>query len=683
MKRGSFRILFFVAAIVLIFWSLHDSRFYDSEGALTGRFCLPLSTAIALLALALNFSRVGFWLSLGLAGQAALLQTIDAGKSLHYQHYRFFNSPPTFLLLVQTVCVAVGLWKRRTSWHNWVRKHGTILSAAVLLLAAISAAASENIAFYFLETVFVTFMTIVQIGNLYLLLREIRPGFFLTRLRHFFETSGSLPVILAFFVTLVGIFLNLFVYQRHPHVNDEVAYLFQARMFANGHLTIPSPPVPEAFDVYLFDFSRGRMFVVPPPGWPAILALGVLIHAPWLINPVLAGFNILLAHFVLKWLYNIRIANISVLLLALSPWNIFMSMNFMTHQWSATCALLTAVGLIQTIKRGQIWWSLFAGFFIGIQSLIRPLDGLIIAILSGCWVLASKMVNKMKFVSLIALAIGTLFTGGLIFPYNKFFTGDFFTYPINAYNELRFGKNANAYGFGKDYGMRWPLDPFPGHGPLDGAVNAQLNSSQVNAELFGWPIGSLSFFLLFLLARRFSRSDYLLLSVLITIFTAYYFYYFSGGPDFGARYWFLMIVPLVALSSRGLDWVQNRIDPAGSQMFNLVIVLVFFAVINYLPWRALDKYYHYLRMRPDICHILPNNRDSKDLVLVQGERFPNFASSMACNPLDLSEGTPIFAWDRNPIIRNELLKYYSDRTIWTVQGPSLTGNGYKVVARSK
>ena len=50
-------------------------------------------------------------------------------------------------------------------------------------------------------------------------------------------------------------------------------------------------------------------------------------------------------------------------------------------------------------------------------------------------------------------------------------------------------------------------------------------------------------------AGPFSRSDWLMLTVIATVVVAHFFYYFSGGPDFGARYWFLIVVPLVVLAA--------------------------------------------------------------------------------------------------------------------------------------
>jgi hypothetical protein len=67
-------------------------------------------------------------------------------------------------------------------------------------------------------------------------------------------------------------------------------------------------------------------------------------------------------------------------------------------------------------------------------------------------------------------------------------------------------------------------------------------------------------------------------------------------------------------------------------------------------------------------------------VLVRGESFPDYSSAAIYNPIDLHAAGPVFAWDRNPQVRAELLGLYPDRPVWIVEGPSLTGAGFRVAA---
>ena len=131
----------------------------------------------------------------------------------------------------------------------------------------------------------------------------------------------------------------------------------------------------------------GSGYALTPPGWPAMLAVGMRLGAPWLVNPILGGVNVLLAYLLIWGLYNRHTARLAVLLLAVSPWFVFMAMNFMTHTFSLTCALASVV-LVQHARRtGAMIWAALAGVALGVGSIIRPLDGLIMALLvgSGHW----------------------------------------------------------------------------------------------------------------------------------------------------------------------------------------------------------------------------------------------------------------------------------------------------------
>ena len=48
-------------------------------------------------------------------------------------------------------------------------------------------------------------------------------------------------LIVSIWVTLLAAFLSFFIYECHPHVPDEVIYLYHARCLAAGTLTVPAP----------------------------------------------------------------------------------------------------------------------------------------------------------------------------------------------------------------------------------------------------------------------------------------------------------------------------------------------------------------------------------------------------------------------------------------------------------
>ena len=114
-------------------------------------------------------------------------------------------------------------------------------------------------------------------------------------------------------------------------------------------------------------------------------------------------------------------------------------------------------------------------------------------------------------------------------------------------------------------------------------------------------------------------------------------------------------------------------------MIVAVLSLCMLTLVNYFPWRAIDKYHHYLRMRPDIRYLAKEYGFGRSLVLIRGNSHPDYASAWIYNPLDLHADAPVYAWDRNPEVRAQVLKAYPDRPVWLVNGPSITHRGFKVV----
>ena len=67
------------------------------------------------------------------------------------------------------------------------------------------------------------------------------------------------------------------------------------------------------------------------------------------------------------------------------------------------------------------------------------------------------------------------------------------------------------------------------------------------------------------------------------------------------------------------------------------------------------------------------------MVLIRGESHPDYASAAIYNPLNLNADAPVYAWDRNPEVRAQVVKAYADRPVWVVNGPSISHEGFMVV----
>lgn len=696
-----------VAAGVGLAWTLH--AFGLDSAATAGRGVLALDIAVAvavLLVTALErtrFATAGRWSALFLLGQASVLQLINAGTRLHYQHLlapvaAWQRSPVALgIVALQVVAIAAAL---RTRWRDGrtVRRFPVSwwkLGLLALLAAAVSAAPSAEPRAFALELASASVLQFVAVVNLLLAVRALPAGD-LTRWHERLERrlaadAGPIwrdRVVLgaAAFVMVTSAMLCLTVYQRHPHVQDEVKYLLQARYFAHGMLAMPVPPVPEAFRLYLFDVGRHGWYSVVPPGWSLFLALPTLVDAAWLLNPVLAAVNTVLAAVFVARLYDRRLARVVAVLLSLSPWNVFLAMSFMSHTVTLTLALVAALGVMRARETGAARWTWMSGIAIGLIAVVRQLDGMVLALLLGLWAIGIGGV-RLRLRGVFALVVGTALTAALILPYNRYFTGHPLTFPIMEYHNRLFGHNSNAYGFGPDRGMGWPLDPYPGHSPRDAVINTSLNSATMNVELSGWAFGALIPLLYLIVTWRTSRSDRLMLAVIVGIAAAYFPNYFSGGPDFGARYWYLALLPGLVLVARGVDAlgrdlavVESHPGAGPGRASAALVLLTAGAAFLFMPWRAADKYYHYLDARPDLGRMAAHGDFGDGLVLVRGVEHPDYTSAAMFNPIDLRAEQPIFAHAVDSAEVADVVRAYPDRSVWIVDGPSRTGAGYRVVA---
>ena len=347
------QIIFLSLGAISFAWAFLDQRFRDTEGFLNGGFCLPISIGISLImygcAMSGRLKRAAFWFALAIVGQAVSLQLIDAGPFVRYQHYKHFHSLLTetsqillIFLVLQTILVVMGFWSVWSNVSAWITsnfKKWQILGIGLIFILFSATVSREKVA-YFAELPFAAFMQTINLGTIILMMWHFPDGTLvslrckLDELLMRSENEGDsfcidrFAILAAVWVVLLTVVLSIFSYERHPHIADEVGYLLHAKYFAKGMLTMPAPPVLDAFNIDLMQYEADKWYSPVQPGWPLVLSLGVFIGAPWIINPILAGLNVLLAYVIVRRLYDTYIARITITLLCVSPWYIFMSMNF-------------------------------------------------------------------------------------------------------------------------------------------------------------------------------------------------------------------------------------------------------------------------------------------------------------------------------------------------------------------
>ncbi len=654
------------------------------------------------------------WTALACAGQACMLQLLDVGTRVRPQvFYGWSDLLPSwravFLLTLaaQGLVVTWGAWRHLRPGMAALRR--AIPLRALLALLAVMVFASATIAPEVAQT-FVNGgfakrlvmhaskialgMTMLLVGLVNLVLAAATlPTKVLEQLKRRWQERSTtrLPWVAALWVVVVASLLSLAVLERMPHVPDEATYLFHAKYLAAGKLYLPMPADEKALFIDFTIADGAKWYSAVALGWPLVLAIGVWLGVPWLVSPLLGGATILLAHVLLRRLYDRELADATALLLAASPWLLYMSASMLTHGLTLVLALLGLIGVERARENGSVAGGALAGLSFGGLLHTRPLEAVIVAGVAGLWWLAGGW-KKLRVGALAASLVIGAGMSALLLAYNKMLTGSGTRIPLNLWTDLTYYPGSNRLGFGKDVGnFGWTgIDALPGHGPIDVVMNSNHNLYMLNFEMFGWACGSLLFVLLLALLRRW-RKDALLWGLVAGTWAGLSLYWFSGGPDFGARYWCQMFVPLVALTVLGVREYaaalgENSSQPGaatGQRVWAFVLLASVIGTINLLPWRGLDKYHDYRGVRSDVRALLRENDFGKSLVLVRGKQWPDYAAATPFNPatFDRDYPGPIFASDANPGSTQRIKEYFSDRPVWVLEGPSVTQDGYKIVER--
>ena len=241
------------------------------------------------------------------------------------------------------------------------------------------------------------------------------------------------PLVPATVTLIVSLALGYYAFERMPHVEDEVAYVFQAETFAGGALTAPAPPeaAQAGLDYPFFEVKDGRWYAATAPGWPAMLALGVAAGVPWLVNPLLAAMSVLLGHAIAARLAGRDQADLVAMMMGASPWLLAMAASLMPHTLTLVLMLFAwwTVLRAQDGARNRMRRLVLAGLALGWIFATQPFDGLVIGGLTGVWVLLGRNGSVWR---AAAYLMGCVASGGLSLIYYARITGNALIQPLTG-----------------------------------------------------------------------------------------------------------------------------------------------------------------------------------------------------------------------------------------------------------
>lgn len=382
-----------------------------------------------------------------------------------------------------------------------------------------------------------------------------------------------------------------------PHVQDEINYVWQGRVFERLSLMAPLPPVEEVFS-YGFQLRHAEgVFAIFPPGWPWVLAIAGWLKLSTLAPMLLGGIGIGLMFMFARQVLEVTAAEpaetglslserraipwVTVVLAVLSPAYEVMAGTFMAHTLCLVLSLTFWISIHKVLSGGSAKAALLAGLSCGWLLATRPLDAVAAGALVLLWLLVRVVKRHVAWMRVPQLgAVAAVFLGALLLN-NLWTTGSSLTFPQNKFfqtppdglkrhlfelrkqnspkaEEFRFSATCNAPGLGADVGCSKTYGSF-GHTPEKALNNAWYNLASFDRNLLG---GAGAFVLvlpgIWILRRRWR---WILPPMLL--FPLLYGLYWFHGIAYGARFLHPM-VPLALLCVaatlvRVSAWASSRV----------------------------------------------------------------------------------------------------------------------------
>lgn len=384
--------------------------------------------------------------------------------------------------------------------------------------------------------------------------------------------------LLAALVFLTTNLISLYIFNRTPHIHDEAAYDFQAKIFLKGRLYVPSPCAKEIFD-FPHVVNNGRWYSQYPPGFPGLLSIGLIFKAPWIINTIFAALTIILIFFLGIELFDEKVALLVSLFASLSYWFLILSSTMLSHTTHLFFCTLFLLFYIRFIKHPCLTNSLIAGFGFLMAFLIRPYESVLFAVPPAIYLLFLMFKEPKKYLkTALPMALLAALSLTTLLAYNYGTTGD----PLKMGYIERYGPE-HGIGFGKTGYTGIP------HTFFRGADLTAKHFYQLHLHLFGWPISSLLGLLLYLFFfvknykdRKTKDLELLLLFIILsTVFGL--FIYWGLFPILGARMYYQLFSILVVLTAAGIiEFIRTshlsrvlRLNHRSIQIALLVIFTVY------------------------------------------------------------------------------------------------------------
>jgi 4-amino-4-deoxy-L-arabinose transferase-like glycosyltransferase len=453
------------------------------------------------------------------------------------------------------------------------------------------------------------------------------------------------------------------VYGAMPHIEDEQANVFQARVFASGNLAVRASLVQSnSFYIPFILNQNGWLFGKYPPGYSLLLTPAAWIDQWWLINALAAVVIVLGVYLLGRDLFDANTGLLAAALGLLAPMFILLSGALVSH--FVTMALLTifAWGFVRARRSDRvhpIGFAALAGIMIGLAFITRPWTAFAIGLpfaLQALIDLARRWRSVWHAYAIMLIAFGAM---AIILPmYNAALTGSPFT------NTYALWWSMDRIGFGSGIGVA------PGgHDLYTGIMNFRLDFPEFGRMLSGWPdvVGvSLVWLPLIagLLLPPMTKRDWALMLPPIMLVGAHFLYWARGSSFYGPRYYAEAMPFLWLVIARGLIKICAIQNPWPRRVVYVALpLLVAWNIVYVVEPRFIAGFAQYRSARRAVNTIAQANLHHA-LIFVRAQQWQEYARLGWLNAPNLPDGDLIFAYDFGPLGNARLIAAYPDRSVY-------------------
>jgi hypothetical protein len=487
----------------------------------------------------------------------------------------------------------------------------------------------------------------------------------------------SISLIAALVVLAAGAYVSVELFDKAPHVLDAVSYYFQGRTFASGSLAAPAPAVPDAFPTPFTVVHDGKWFSQYPPGTALLLAVGFVLHVPWLIEPMLAAATVALFYGLGRRQYGRKTAVLGTALLASSPFLYLQAGAFLSHVPALFAGTVALYAATRYLENGDGRWAVLSSCAIGFTLLTREITALLYGL--PLFVLLSHRVlaqgRRRPLVHLAASGACFFIFAASYALYDRRLTGSLLVSPRHLFNPN------DEFGFGNGIGF------YGKHTFAAGLVNTDELLTALTIFSFGWPFyAALAPATLPFLLRRTRRWDFFHGALLASFIVAYVFYFYHGIA-LGPRYYLEALPSLALLTARGfavlsafascvLEKMGRSLPRPRAQNATVALLLILFAcnAAYFLP-RQLALYKHYAglpgRDGPRLGSFVRDDLGGRKSILrnalVVTPRwwlYATYFAALNCPRLDCSS---VFALSDAHARNEALFRAFHGRTLYVVR----------------